>query len=259
MSWEQVDAGWGRRAPDFAYLIENIHWREYQHLLEQTAVSHGTRYLDIACGSGLAVQLAYERGARATGLDASQRLTAIAAARSPEADIRLGDMFHLPFTDNSFDVATSFRGIWGNCLQALQEARRVVRPGGKVGLSFWGHQRKMQAYPLFAVLGQTAQEQRDNTGALVRIGLPGNAEQLMADAGLEPGTRTSVRLHWEFPDVDIAARALAATGPGYLAIQHIGEDAFIASARQAAAALYVEGLGVRAEVEVQCLIGVVPG
>jgi hypothetical protein len=76
---------------------------------------------------------------------------------------------------------------------------------------------------------------------------------------LEPGTRTSVRLHWEFPDIDIAARALAATGPGYLAIQHIGEDAFIASARQAAAALYVEGLGVRAEVEVQCLIGVVPG
>ena len=24
MSWEEVDAGWGRRAADFAYLIENV-------------------------------------------------------------------------------------------------------------------------------------------------------------------------------------------------------------------------------------------
>jgi hypothetical protein len=67
-----------------------------------------------------------------------------------------------------------------------------------------------------------------------------------------------VRLHWEFPDVDMAVRALAATGPGYLAMQHIGADAFMASARQAAASLYVAGIGVRAEVEVQCLVGQAP-
>src|SRR4029453_9742552 len=33
MSWESIDEGWGRRAADFAYLIENVHWREYQYLL----------------------------------------------------------------------------------------------------------------------------------------------------------------------------------------------------------------------------------
>jgi SAM-dependent methyltransferase len=259
MSWERVDEGWGRRAPEFAYSIENLHWREYLCLLDQTGVGSGTRYLDIACGSGLAVRLASERGARVTGIDASPRLAAIAMARSPEADIRIGDMFHLPFGENSFDVATSFRGIWGNCLEALREARRVVRPGGKVGLSFWGHQRRMQAYPLFAVLGQTSQGERDNTGSMVRIGLPGMAEQLMADVGLAPEPRTSLRLHWEFPDVETTARALASTGPGYLAMQHLGEDAFLASAREAAAGLYVEGVGVRAEVEVQFLVGTVPG
>jgi len=258
MSWEGVDEGWGRRAAEFAYLIENVHWREYQHLLDQMGVGHGTRYLDIACGGGLAVRLACERGATATGLDASLRLAAIAAARSPEAAIKIGDMFHLPFADASFDVATSFRGIWGNCLGALGEARRVVRPGGKVGLSFWGNQRRMEAYPLFAVLGQTSQTERDHTGAMVNIGRPGMAEQLMSEAGLVPGTRTSLRLHWEFPDVDLAVRALASTGPAYLAIQHVGEEAVMASARQAAAGLYVEGVGVRAEVELQFLVGVVP-
>lgn len=258
MSSERVDAGWGRRAAEFAYLIENLHWREYQYLLDQMGVGQGSRYLDIACGGGLAVRLACERGATATGLDASPRLAAIAAARSPGATIKIGDMFHLPFADASFDVATSFRGIWGNCLGALCEARRVVRAGGKVGLSFWGNQRRMEAYPLFAVLGQTSQAERDNTGAMVNIGRPGIAEQLMTEAGLVPGTRTSLRLHWEFPDVELATRALASTGPAYLAIQHVGEEAFMASAREAAAGLSVEGIGVRAEVELQFLVGVVP-
>jgi SAM-dependent methyltransferase len=258
MSWECVDEGWGRHAAEFAYLIENLHWREYQHLLDQLGVGQGSRYLDIACGGGLAVRLACERGATATGLDASPRLTAVAAARSPGATIKIGDMFHLPFADASFDVATSFRGIWGNCLGALCEACRVVCAGGKVGLSFWGNQRRMEAYPLFAVLGQTSQTEHDNTGAMVNIGRPGIAEQLMIEAGLVPGTRTSLRLHWEFPDVDLAARALASTGPAYLAMQHVGEEAFMASAREAAAGLYVEGVGVRAEVELQFLVGVVP-
>jgi SAM-dependent methyltransferase len=259
MSWEQIDEGWGRRAVEFAYSIENLHWREYVHLLDRTEVGPGTRYLDIACGGGLAVRLAYERGARVAGLDASKRLATIAMARTPEADIRTGDMFALPFDDESFDVATSFRGIWGNCLDALREARRVVRPGGKVGLSFWGHQKKMQAYPLFAVLGQTLDSERQRTGAMVSIGLPGSAEQLMTEAGLEPGSRTSLRLHWEFPDVETTVRALASTGPAYLAMQHVGTAAFEASAREAAAGLYVEGVGVRAEVEVQFLVGLVPG
>src|SRR5262249_56443848 len=146
-------------------------------------------------------------GATATGLDASPRLTAIAAARSPGATIKICDMFHLPFADASFDVATSFRGIWGNCLGALGEARRVVRAGGKVGLSFWGNQRRMEAYPLFAVLGQTSQTELDNTRTMVTIGRPGIAEQLMTEAGLLPGTRTRLPPPSEFSSGEHSAPA----------------------------------------------------
>jgi SAM-dependent methyltransferase len=258
MDWEQVDVGWGRRAPEAAYLFENMHWREYHHILEQTGVTQNTRHLDIACGSGLAIQLASERGAIVSGIDASKRLVAIARARTPEADIRIGDMFHRPFEDHSFDVVTSCRGIWGNCLDALREARRVLQPGGKIGLSFWGHQKKMQAYPLFAVVGRTSQKERQNTTSIVSIGLPGVAEQLMIDAGFVVGPRTSLKLHWEFPDADLAARTLSSTGPAYLAIEHLGMETFMEAAREAATGFYIEGVGIRTEVEVQFLVGVAP-
>jgi len=258
MAWQEVDIGWGRCAPEAAYLFENMHWREYAHILEQAGVSRGTRHLDIACGSGLAIQLAHERGASVSGLDASARLVAIARARTPAAAIHVGDMFHLQFDDHSFDVVTSCRGIWGNCLEALREARRVLRPGGTIALSFWGHQKKMQAYPLFAVLGCTNQAQRQNTTSIVKIGLPGAAEQLMAEAGITVGPRTSLKLHWEFPNAAYAAQALASIGPAYLAIEHLGMATFLDTMQAAAASLYVEGIGIRAEVELQFLMGTVP-
>lgn len=62
-----------------------------------------------------------------------------------------------------------------------------------------------------------------------------------------------------FPDPELAARVLASVGPAFLAIQHLGEAAFEAAAREAAAGLFVKGLGVCAEVEVQFLVGVVKG
>ena len=40
MSWEDVDAGWGRHAAAFAYLIENLHWREYASAFQRVGWHH---------------------------------------------------------------------------------------------------------------------------------------------------------------------------------------------------------------------------
>ena len=129
--WTLVDEGWGRKAVDFATLSEPGNCREYVTMHHRLGVDAGDRLLDVACGSGLAIELARLRGATGSGLDASPRLVAVARDRNPGCDIRVGDMHALPWDRGSFDVVTSFRGIWGTTPDAVAEIYRVLRPGGR--------------------------------------------------------------------------------------------------------------------------------
>ena len=123
--WREAGEAWGDRATDWAYLWEPYARSANQAVFDQLAVADGTRLLDIACGSGFAAHLASERGAAVSGIDASEALVAIARARTPEGDLRVGDMFALPFPDASFDTATSFNGIWKGCGPSVPAIRAV--------------------------------------------------------------------------------------------------------------------------------------
>ena len=137
--WTIVDEGWGRKAVDFATLSELANCREYVAVHQRLALDDSDRLLDVACGSGLALELAHLRGALCSGIDASARLVAVARDRNPAADIRVGDMHALPWDDASFDVVTSFRGVWGTTAAAVDEIHRVLAPGGRIGITVWGH------------------------------------------------------------------------------------------------------------------------
>ncbi len=126
--WALVDEGWGRKAVDFATLSEPGNCREYVAVHHRLGVGAGDRLLDVACGSGLAIELARLRGASCAGIDASARLVAVARSRNPDCDIRVGDMHALPWDPASFGVVTSFRGIWGTTPGAVTEIYRSFVP-----------------------------------------------------------------------------------------------------------------------------------
>ena len=85
------------------------------------------------------------------GIDASTELIAVARNRLPTADLRVGSMFALPWPDASFDAAVSINGIWGGCEGALEEVHRVLRPGGRIGISFWGQGPPLDIRDFFRV------------------------------------------------------------------------------------------------------------
>ena len=156
-------------------------------------------------------------------------------------------------------MATSFNGIWKGCEAALMEARRVVRPGGLVGFTFWGSPKRMGLLPYFAALLELSPA--DHIEATVSqgdTGRPGVAEQMLADAGLQFAGRGAAEIINELPDLDLAVRALAAAGPSWPALQHVGYDKFAQAMREALNPLYTEGLGVRIVSELGWVIGTVP-
>jgi hypothetical protein len=81
---------------------------------------------------------------------------------------------------------------------------------------------------------------------------------MLAQAGLEFAARGAAQVLNEFPDLDLAVRALAAAGPSRAAIHHAGFDRFAPALHQALAPLHVPGLGVRISSEFGWITGRVP-
>jgi SAM-dependent methyltransferase len=246
--WTTVDEGWGRRAVDFATLSEPLNCREYVALHHRLGVDAGDRVLDVACGSGLAIELARLRGAVCSGIDASPRLAAVARDRNPDSDIRVGDMHALPWEPATFDVVTSFRGIWGTTPDAVTEIFRVLRPGGRAGLTVWGHLKVSPGAWALAPFRLAAADKVGNQAAMVSLGRPGAGEQLLESCGFVSVERLDLPFAWEFADPELYARALASTGPAYEAIQNVGEAEFRRVAVAQASEHLRDGLPLRAEI-----------
>jgi SAM-dependent methyltransferase len=218
--WRAAGEAWGHRAADWACLFEHYAIDVLVAIFGRVGVGPGISLLDVACGSGLAVRLAAGMGATVSGVDASAELLAVATVRTPDADLRLGSMFELPWPDASFDAAISVNGIWGGCEEALDEAFRVLKPGAPLGISFWGAGPPLDIRGIFRPFARHAPEAHH--GSMKRlndIAIPGVAESMLEAAGFcvtERGARISVV---EWPDADVAWRAVSSIGPSVPALR----------------------------------------
>jgi len=112
-------------------------------LAEATDVRAGERVIDVAAGNGNATLAAARRFARVTSTDYVPALLekgrARAAAEGLAIHFREADAEALPFPDASFDVALSTFGVMfaPDQARAAAEIRRVVRPGGRIGMANW--------------------------------------------------------------------------------------------------------------------------
>jgi ubiquinone/menaquinone biosynthesis C-methylase UbiE len=85
---------------------------------------------------------------------ASRALLEIARNRVPDADLRWGDMQHLPYDDDCFDLVTGFNSFFfaEDMVAALREAGRVARPGAPVMIQVFGRPERCDLEAVKAVM-----------------------------------------------------------------------------------------------------------
>ena len=104
-----------------------------------------TRLLDVGCGTGSLVATAVERlGVKAWGVDASQEMLAKARARRVRgAAFKHAQADDLPFRKGWFDAVTMrlvVHTFGDRRPRALAEARRVLRPEGRLFVWTFAHE-----------------------------------------------------------------------------------------------------------------------
>jgi demethylmenaquinone methyltransferase/2-methoxy-6-polyprenyl-1,4-benzoquinol methylase len=110
--------------------------RRWRRITAEAVVRPGDAVLDACCGTGDLAIAAARAGGRVTGLDFSERMLERARRKAPQLEWRSGDLLSLPFADGSFDAATVGFGVRNaeDLDRALRQLRRVLRPGGRLGI-----------------------------------------------------------------------------------------------------------------------------
>lgn len=128
-------------------------------LVERMPLQAGAHVLDVACGTGIVARLAAPRvrpGGAVTGLDLNPGMLTVARTLAQAPDVHMtwqeGSALALPFAHATFHVVLCQQGLqfFPDRLAALQAMRRVLVPGGQLGLSVW---HAIPHNPYFAALG----------------------------------------------------------------------------------------------------------
>lgn len=216
---------WGTRATDWADVQESVGIPMYEAVLQKTGVRKGTEVLDIGCGSGIFCEMAAQRGARVSGLDASPSLLEIARKRVPDGDFRTGEMEELPYADRTFDVVTGLSSFQfaANPVTALQEASRVSRTGTIV-VAVFGKPEESESTAYVAAMGSLVPPPPPGAPGPFALSADGALEALAERAGLKPGVVETIACPWDYRDDETALRGLLSSGPAIRAVQVQGED-----------------------------------
>jgi ubiquinone/menaquinone biosynthesis C-methylase UbiE len=183
-----------------------------ERALDALVVVRGARVLDVACGTGVFGRLAAHvvgPGGRVVGIDPSAIAVSTARRIDPTStvDWQQWDDDSLPFDKGTFDVVACQHALhrFPDPLPILEEMRRVLAPGGRLGITTWG---PIEENPAFAAqLDATVKAGLDESGVVDALldafawHRPEDLEQLAHNAGLVDISCQSVRLLAALPRV----------------------------------------------------------
>lgn len=107
-------------------------------LVENNVDIKGKSVLDVGCGDGVLSYLMSQKGLEASGVDSSREAIDFAKQKTKNAiDFRVGDVYSLPWGDDSFDIVVSSDVIehLDDVGKYISEIKRVLKKGGVCVLS----------------------------------------------------------------------------------------------------------------------------
>jgi ubiquinone/menaquinone biosynthesis C-methylase UbiE len=115
-----------------------------QETINRLAIRPHERILDLGCGTGTLIQRLLQLAPEATfvGLDPSPAMLSVARQKLPDSiALSVGSAERLPFPNDTFDVVISTNAFhyFRHPSQAIQEAKRVLKPDGRLVITDWCH------------------------------------------------------------------------------------------------------------------------
>lgn len=206
--WEERSRHWAKAAPEGRSEDDTFN----QMIIAEARIGPGEDVLDIASGSGnpaVSIALAMDGRGSVTCTDLTTSMLETARGRADNLDLAImrfvtADMVALPFADGTFDVVTCRFGIMfpDDKIAAAAEARRVLKPGGRIAYVVWGAYEDNPPFrvPRRAVAAFFGEEEGPVPGRH-SMSAPGTLKAILDGAGF---TRTEERaLCYDNPVTDL--------------------------------------------------------
>lgn len=145
---DRMRAQWGSMAELYVEAIEPALAPLHDAVLDLTGQVRDRDVLDLGCGTGVLSARLVLAGARVSAVDLAPEMVEVARARLEGVPARVAvmDAEALELPDAGFDVVVACCSLMF-CAEpgrALAEARRVLRPGGRLAAAVWGHAEECQ-------------------------------------------------------------------------------------------------------------------
>jgi ubiquinone/menaquinone biosynthesis C-methylase UbiE len=200
-------SGWQAIPDKYHSAFGHLTTQAIQPLLDAVRVKEGDKFLDIASGPGYVAAAAAQRGAVVVGVDFSEAMIGEARRLYPDVEFRQGDAETLPFGNGLFDAAVMNFGILhlDKPDQALAEAHRVLRSGGRFAFTVWA---KPEETIGFGIVLRAVEKYGHADVSLppgppfFRFSEPAEASRAMSAAGFDSLKVDKVEQLWRLPAGD---------------------------------------------------------
>jgi SAM-dependent methyltransferase len=223
MSTKQIQGKLWSTAPQYwANHFEPFFLPLYKKTLQQLSLTEDDSLLDAGCGSGMFSRMAISTGAHVIGIDAAPGLLHVARERNPGHNFLEEDLEAMPFANESFNYVAGFNSFQyaGNFANALQEAKRVLKPNGKLVIGVWDRQENNEAAAVLRAIGSLLPPPPPGTPGPFALSEEGMMEKILESIGLNSIAKTQVSCPFLYHSLGDGVKSFMGTGPAAAALNY---------------------------------------